>query len=365
MTINEIEALYIEHAPAFRELLGVLPEGPALAIIDEQLHHVLLWGVGGFSNRWALSAGASSFTVIPASLAVAAHTEAWRERLEKPGSDAGFLRRGSQLVVYAHGEYVGIYDSLPEAICGAVEALVAHKRAKDKDARLNKLIVPGVAERVAQAASLKEPLDPENPADSTDPMVVATDLSAEVAEIESSCARLRRILDMRMFPAAKKRAEEKSTTDTPRWVPSMLSDGAVPIVLPSAAKKRSEEGMEKMGFKRVEPNGAECIPAADDLKGRIDALEGVVQHVVSHLGPHIMDDYTPAEAPLLWRFSTTQRPAPAAEPAKATMSDEQIRKLIEDSGPLGTEDGFGGKTYLWGKVVKLIKQGFELGKAGK
>ena len=109
--------------------------------------------------------------------------------------------------------YERLYDSLPEAICAAVEALVAEKRAKDKggltpeqladavtvavdamgnalgaekrakakDARLDKLIVPGVARRIAKAASkLSKELD--SPSDELAGLV--SSLADRVAKLE-------------------------------------------------------------------------------------------------------------------------------------------------------------------------------------
>jgi len=137
MTTDKIKKLYLAHADDFRKLLGVLPEGPGLAIIDEQLHHVLLWGVGGFSNRWALSAGAPSYTVIPSSLAVAAMTQAWLEMLEKDYATPIYRDHLGGCWYWQMDGLMPMtmtYDSLPEAICGAVEVRAAEKQAEEAKA---------------------------------------------------------------------------------------------------------------------------------------------------------------------------------------------------------------------------------------
>jgi len=168
MNTQEIEKLYIEHADDFRELLGTTVAS-AMAIFDKR---VLVYNHCG----WFAKAEDEFTNPMPVSLAVAAMTEAWRERLEKehniqfepigrevtndyrrPPIDrrSTWILEGWQITVLGDSpkylsnstwcdfggkpvRYDKLYKTLPEAICAAVKALADEKRkAKAKAERLS------------------------------------------------------------------------------------------------------------------------------------------------------------------------------------------------------------------------------------
>ena len=144
MNTQEIEKLLIEHADDFRELLDTPITGMMAKFADGQplfYTEECQWHMGHVGT-------------IPASLAVAAMTEAWREKLEKMHDVrirqdvdryevSRYKRDGIMLPCMEylhktgngwwscrHGHFPGecSFNSIPEAICAAVKALAAEKR---------------------------------------------------------------------------------------------------------------------------------------------------------------------------------------------------------------------------------------------
>jgi len=124
MTINETANLYIKHADAFRTLLN---EKKALCRLSDNT--ILYYDEG--QGLW-LHAHGGGLSGPRAALAVAAMTEAWRERLNTRHNiwfetdDSGTWHDNGPWK--PTGQY---WASLPEAICARVEALAAEKRAEE------------------------------------------------------------------------------------------------------------------------------------------------------------------------------------------------------------------------------------------
>ena len=142
MTTAEIAALYIKHADDFRLLLPMTYNREAMCVID---NCILVYDRE--LGRWWEIRVEENMHEVPAALAVAAMTEAWRERLWKkhdiwfhtsafgywsprkpiPDVDGSFkLDSGGAWAKNQTSSWL----SLPEAICAAVAALAAEKRAE-------------------------------------------------------------------------------------------------------------------------------------------------------------------------------------------------------------------------------------------
>ena len=146
MTTEEMDALYLKHAPDFRELLGTRS---ALAVFDDAL-------LRAEDGRWfwAMANGGSAWE-IPRQMGVAAVTEFWRERLEKEheillaprltqrpvwfvlracrtGKDENVLSPDGTWQPFNYKQRDACYKSLPEALCAVVHALAEEKRAAEK-----------------------------------------------------------------------------------------------------------------------------------------------------------------------------------------------------------------------------------------
>ena len=128
MTTDEIAALYIKHADDFRLLLGAHKDGPVLAVFDRDT--TLGYGAGGFCNQWLVSNIHAGAFCIPAVLAVAAMTEAWRAEIEKMPETAVYRAE-------CKTEWTGTWRGgfvrspyLPLVICAVVEQKAAEKRAE-------------------------------------------------------------------------------------------------------------------------------------------------------------------------------------------------------------------------------------------
>jgi len=144
MTPTETEALYLKHADDLRTLLD---RDDALALLGENvsiLSEAGLWfwdsGNGPIHSRWE----------IPASVALAALTEFWRDKLENQhgvyfdrGRDTAqwealkATRFGRQpLWLNSQGQWFlcngTTFKSFPQAICAAVHALAEEKRKAQK-----------------------------------------------------------------------------------------------------------------------------------------------------------------------------------------------------------------------------------------
>ena len=139
MTTKEIEALYLRHADDFRMLLGLSADGP-VAVCDLEY----LWPPRP-GRGWTDGATNDVYSGV----ALAAMTEAWRERLEKKfsvyttrgreapwrawrtthhkGKRKATVLRPQGFASCQEGDGTP-YDSLPELICAAVEALANEKR---------------------------------------------------------------------------------------------------------------------------------------------------------------------------------------------------------------------------------------------
>ena len=131
MTTDEIKALYVEHKQYFMDVLGssATADG-AIAIIGDELVEI-----EHTEGRWFSYVPGDGIRPLNASLAVAAMTEAWRERLEKDAQIRRLrLDRGMwECNVGREPRHIELlYPSLPELICAAVEILVAEKREKAK-----------------------------------------------------------------------------------------------------------------------------------------------------------------------------------------------------------------------------------------
>jgi len=126
MTTDEIERLYIKHADDFRAMTG----GSYMADLGD-----LAIVYSGTGLVWS-TVCRGVFTEIPAALAVAAMTEAWRERLEKEyGMPLCHAPERKTLLGNKHFlSNTKWHDfcakTVPEAICAAVAALAAKKRAE-------------------------------------------------------------------------------------------------------------------------------------------------------------------------------------------------------------------------------------------
>ena len=144
MTTSEIEALYIKHADDFRLLLGFAEDSPCrMAVVGD-----LDLSYAPKMKAWLVTGLAGTTVGTHAALAVAAMDSAWRERLEKE-HEVLMLRVGHSWFPVRHdwpihpdtnnfrpavgfiGRDCGTgWDTLPMAICAAVAALAAEKRAK-------------------------------------------------------------------------------------------------------------------------------------------------------------------------------------------------------------------------------------------
>jgi len=250
---EEAEALFIKHRQSFATLLG---SGHPFAVASLDGFEIELRKQPDESWEWLWRYRESDHlppVVITVQQGLASMEQWWKMELQKtPG----------RLVCDAHGHgWVGgdkFCRTLPEAICAEVELRLVKRQ-----------------EELIERESLKEPLDPQNPADSTDPIVVATDLSAEVAEIEGSCARLRRTLDMRLYQIAQKRAEAKPEP------PASLHD---------AGKRIADRIIEQYAYHRV---------------GYLGGINRGIQRIVDEeLKLREPQDAKPADAPANSEFAT-------------------------------------------------------------
>ena len=150
MKTQETEKLYLSHADDFRTLLG---EESALAVLDDgPFAPVSLFHKAGPSQPdgcWYFGSVQRGWHLLPSSVALAAMTDSWRERLEKKfsvyttrgreapwrawrtthhkGKRQATVLRPQGFASCQEGDGTP-YDSLPELICAAVEALANEKR---------------------------------------------------------------------------------------------------------------------------------------------------------------------------------------------------------------------------------------------
>jgi len=143
MTTEETAKLYIEHAADFRELLG----NDDQRVAELGTAAIYLPGTGCMEDSWPWrGANWSTRYQLDTALAVAAMTEAWRERLQEKHSvvirsDGVVECVGQEVVAYIKDDDGGwslnldeaiSFTYAPEAICAAVKAMAAVKRAETK-----------------------------------------------------------------------------------------------------------------------------------------------------------------------------------------------------------------------------------------
>ena len=142
MKIESAEKLYLRHAEDFRALLGTAPGTGAVAMVDNRDLEAPAQVGGTWFQR--LRGGACREN-LHSSIAIAAMTEAWRERPETEhgvvlyrSSHTGWRAQEDGELLDDTGCWVGpeynyaTFISLPEAICAVVEFLAKEKRAAQK-----------------------------------------------------------------------------------------------------------------------------------------------------------------------------------------------------------------------------------------
>ena len=145
MNTTDIETLYLRHAEDFRALLGTAPGTGAVAMVDNRDLEVPAQVGGTWFQR--LRGGACRENLHP-SIAIAAMTEAWRERVRAKfqcglwAYDDG--RWGAYRLVGGVRKHLlanqgfsvvgrrAQFASRPEAICSIVEALAKEIQERDR-----------------------------------------------------------------------------------------------------------------------------------------------------------------------------------------------------------------------------------------
>ena len=133
MNTQEIEKPYIEHAADFRELMELPRETDAIGSVGDEAICYSVKHAAWFSVKDSMP---GTFTM-SVCVAVAAMTEAWRERLERKHGLYFYRERNNPRISplrwlaesKQHGNVIlAGADSLPELIVAAVKALADEKR---------------------------------------------------------------------------------------------------------------------------------------------------------------------------------------------------------------------------------------------